>query len=58
MDIEEALNIIENICSQVQLNREGHVKIQAAMLTIRAELNKPTVNPQPPLETPPEQPQE
>jgi len=35
MTKEEALQILDNICAQVSLNREGHVKLQQAIEVLR-----------------------
>lgn len=35
MKPEEALQILDNVCSQVQLNRSDHVKIQQAVEVLK-----------------------
>lgn len=40
MKKEEALKLVDSICSQVSLNREAHVKVQQA-IQILAEAIKP-----------------
>lgn len=46
MNLEEALEFINNVVGQVSVNREGHMRIQAAMKVIRdAAMAKETTAP-------------
>lgn len=42
MNAQEALQILDNVCSQVSLNREAHVKIQQAVEVLK-EVIRPKV---------------
>ena len=35
MTLEEALQIVDAICAQVQLNRQGHIQLQTAIAVIQ-----------------------
>ena len=36
MTVEEALQMIDTVCAQVQLNRQGHIQLQTAIEVIRS----------------------
>lgn len=38
MTVEEALQMLDNICAQVSLNREGHMKLQQALNVVRSKI--------------------
>lgn len=40
MTLEEALQLIDSVCAQVQLNRQGHVQLQTAIAVILAKLQE------------------
>ena len=35
MTLEEALQMIDSICAQVRLDRQGHIQLQTAITVIR-----------------------
>jgi len=37
MTLEEALQMVDAVCAQVQLNRQGHIQLQTAIAVIRRE---------------------
>ena len=41
MTVTEALKLIDNVCAQVSLNRDGHVKIQEALRIVRDAVTTP-----------------
>lgn len=41
MNTDEALQIIDSICAQVNLTREGHVKVQEAIAVIKSAISVP-----------------
>ncbi len=41
MDPFEALSIIDKVCSQVSLNRQGHLSLQEAIQTLQAAIPSP-----------------
>ncbi len=40
MTLEEALQMVDTVCAQVQLNRQGHIQLQTAIAVIRSETMK------------------
>lgn len=38
--LEDAVKMIDNICAQVSLNREGHIRLQMAIKVIKDNLPK------------------
>jgi len=40
MKPEDAINLLDNICSQVNLNREAHAKVQEAIAVLRKQIKK------------------
>lgn len=41
MTKEEAVNLLDNICAQISLNRETHIKVQQAIAVLKADNEKP-----------------
>ena len=40
MNLQEAYNLIDNVCRQVSLSRDGHIQLQQALEAIKEELDK------------------
>lgn len=43
MKTEEALKLIDQVCAQVSLSREGHIKVQAALDVLKEAIEKKSV---------------
>lgn len=57
MTVEEALQMVDSVCAQVQLNRQGHVQLQTAIAVILAKL-QPTTDEQAVGEAAPDEPED
>ena len=40
MKPEDALNLLDQICSQVNLNRDAHAKVEEAISILKKEIKK------------------
>ena len=48
MTNQEALRILDAVCSQAQMNRQQHVEVQQAVMTLADTINpKPVTAPEP-----------